>query len=254
MQFFSFKAIVLGCSLAFCCWGASAAGHPPHWNYSADEDGPAHWAELDPAFEACGKGMNQSPIDIHNAMPTHMAPLQFGYAADSPAVLVNNGHTVQVNVPAGQTLQWGEDNYTLLQFHFHSPSEEALSGKRAPMEIHFVHRNANGGLAVVAALIQTGKPNPAAAPLFAHLPRAGETITVDQLTLNLTALLPSNRAYYAYDGSLTTPPCSEAVRWLVLKNPIYFSADQIKAFRTMIGENARPLQSLNGRMVRESDD
>jgi carbonic anhydrase len=231
-----------------------AASHPPHWTYSADTDGPSHWAELDPAFEACDKGMNQSPIDIHNAMPTRMAPLEFNYGTESPVVLVNNGHTVQVNIPAGSSLNWGEDAYTLLQFHFHTPSEEALNGKRTPMEIHFVHRNASGGLAVVAALIQTGKANAAAAPLFAHLPRAGESITVDQLVLNLSALLPAKRAYYAYDGSLTTPPCSEAVRWLVLKNPIYFSADQVQAFRAMIGENARPLQSLNGRMVRESDD
>lgn len=127
-----------------------------------------------------------------------------------------------------------------------------MSGKHAAMVAHFVHRNAAGELGVVGVLIEPGKENGAFAPVFDHLPRAGEKITVDDLKLDLAALLPSNKGYYAFDGSLTTPPCSEGVNWMVLKEPVRLGATQIKSFRRLFNANARAVQPTNGRVIKES--
>ncbi len=203
-------------ALAAAGFAAQAQGHAAHWNYAHGHEGPAHWAELDHAFESCAKGANQSPIDIRKAVKADLPTLQFGYAEAVPTI-VNNGHTIQVNLPAGLTLRVGDTTYELLQFHFHSPSEEALSGKRAAMDAHFVHKSTGGELGVVAILIQSGKNNAAYAPVFAHLPRQGESIQVEGLKLNPAAMLPTDKGYYAFEGSLTTPPCSEGVNWMVMK-------------------------------------
>ena len=225
--------------------------HPIHWDYLQDAGGPSHWAELDPGFEACGKGMNQTPIDLHNALPSNLPALEFGYG-EAAVTLLNNGHTVQVNVPPGQTLTIDRIPYALVQFHFHTPSEESIDGQRAAMVAHFVHRSTAGGLVVVAVLMQPGKGRGAFEPVFANLPTADEKLTMNHLKLDLSAMLPSDLKYFAFNGSLNTPPCSEAVSWIVLKKPVYLEAAQIQAFRQLIGENARPLQSPNGRVVRVS--
>lgn len=223
----------------------------PHWDYKSPHGGPVHWAELDPKFETCGKGGNQSPIDIRNAMKADLPALNVSYGEAEPTFF-NNGHTIQVNLPPGQKLTVGDTQYELLQFHFHTPSEEAINGKRTAMVAHFVHRTAEGQLGVIAVLIQPGKTNPAFAPVFEHLPREGEKITVDGLKLNLQAMLPAEKGYYSFAGSLTTPPCSEGVSWMVLKNPIQLGPEQIKAFRSAYSANARPLQASNGRVIKES--
>ena len=195
---------------------------------------------------------NKVSIDrIRNAVKANLPALQFNYGEAAPA-LVNNGHTIQINLPAGQTLKVGDKSYELLQFHFHTPSEEALNGKRTAMVGHFVHKNAAGELGVIGVLMQPGKTNAAFAPVFAHLPRAGEQITVDGLKLNLAAMLPDDKGYYAFEGSLSTPPCSEGVSWMVMKKPISLGAEQIKAFRRVFNANARPIQALNGRVIKES--
>lgn len=231
--------------------GASqAAGHGPHWEY-AGHHGAAHWAELDASFETCASGHQQSPINIHHAVKTDLPKLDFHYSAAVPTI-VNNGHTVQVNLPAGNTLAVGDQNFELLQFHFHTPSEETLNGKPKAMVAHFVHKNGAGKLGVVGLLIQPGKPNAALAPVFAHLPRSGESITVEDLSLNLADMLPKDLHYYAFDGSLTTPPCSEGVSWMVLKQPVTLGMDQIRAFRRLFPANARPVQKLHDRVVKES--
>ena len=229
---------------------ASAEGAHPHWEYKG-KHGAAHWGELEPGFEACARGAAQSPIDIRNTVKEALPALEFQYTAGAPT-LVNNGHTVQVNMPAGSKLVVDGKPMELLQFHFHTPSEEAVGGKRAAMVAHFVHKAEDGGLGVVAVLIQPGKKNAAWEPIFAHLPRVGEQLTVDQLALHPAALLPENKGYYSFEGSLTTPPCSEGVKWMVLKEPVKLSAAQIKAFRQMYSANARPLQQLHGRVVKES--
>lgn len=242
---------LIAATLVLSGWAAHAEGPAPHWAYTGHHGSPAHWAELDPAFETCAKGTKQSPVDISKTVKTALPKLEFAYGSVAP-VIVNNGHTVQVNLPAGQSLKIGDQSYELLQFHFHTPSEETIAGKHAAMVAHFVHRNAAGELGVVGVLMEQGKRNPAFEGIFSHLPRPGEKITVDGLKLDLAALLPSDKGYYAYEGSLTTPPCSQGVSWMVLKTPVKLGAEQIKAFRRLFSANARPIQPLNGRIIQES--
>jgi carbonic anhydrase len=238
-------------SVALCATMAFASNQHAHWAYQG-HGGPKHWGELESSFEACARGSAQSPVDIRNPVKADLPALDFQYAAAAPT-LVNNGHTVQVNLPAGNNLVVDGKKLELLQFHFHTPSEEAVAGKHAAMVAHFVHKDEDGKLGVVAVLIQPGKTNPAWAPIFAHLPRVGEQVTVDGLSLDLPALLPAKKGYYSFEGSLTTPPCSEGVKWMVLKEPVKLSPQQIKAFRQVYNANARPLQPLNGRVVKESN-
>lgn len=249
--FNSLKFAVIAATCVAAMTAAHAAGHGPHWEYAGHHAGPGRWAELDPAFERCAQGKQQSPIDIRDTVKTELPALEFDYHTVTP-MIVNNGHTVQVNLPAGQMLKVGDQSYELLQFHFHTPSEEKVAGKYMAMVAHFVHRNAAGQLGVVGVLIQPGAANPAFEPVFAHLPRPGEKITIEDLTLDLAALLPADKHYYSYEGSLTTPPCSEGVNWMVMKTPIKLGTAQIKAFRRLFNANARPVQPLNGRVVRES--
>jgi carbonic anhydrase len=235
------------CSAASFAAPASTA----HWEYHGTH-GVAHWAALDSAYEACAKGRTQSPIDIRNATPAPLPALEFAYGRVQPAI-ANNGHTIQVNVPPGQVLRIGEHAYDLVQFHFHTPSEERVNGKASAMVAHFVHRDAEGRLAVVAALIEPGKANAGFDAVLSHLPaRGGETLTVEGLELDLAALLPAERRYYEFEGSLTTPPCSESVQWMVLAQPVTVSPEAIRRFRKLYSSNARPVQPLNGRLVRVS--
>lgn len=231
--------------------GAHAAG--PHWEY-AGPHGAQHWGGLDPAYEACAHGKAQSPIDIRKPQPADLPALEFSYGQVAPSI-VNNGHTIQVNVPKGQLLQVGGQRYELLQFHFHTPSEERIAGKPSAMVVHFVHRNTDGHLGVIAALVQPGRKNPALESVLAHLPQhAGETLTVEGLELDLAAMLPAQRRYYDFEGSLTTPPCSEGVHWMVLAQPVTVSPEAIRTFRRLYPANARPVQPLNGRAVRVSQE
>jgi carbonic anhydrase len=248
---FAVHKTLAAAALVLSGWAAQAEGQAPHWAYTGHHGASAQWAELDPAFETCAKGLKQSPVDIRNTVKSELPKLEFGYTSAAP-VIVNNGHTVQVNLPEGQSLKLGDQTYELLQFHFHTPSEETIAGRHAAMVAHFVHRNDAGELGVVGVLIEQGKRNPAFEGIFSHLPRPGEKITVEGLTLDLAALLPADKGYYAYEGSLTTPPCSQGVSWMILKTPVKLGAEQIKAFRRLFNANARPIQPLNGRIVQES--
>ena len=238
-------------ALSSLATAAQAAGSDPHWTYQGARSGPAHWATLEPGFETCAKGRAQSPINIQAAVKADLPALQFGYSEAAPT-LVNNGHTIQVNLPPGQTLRVGDKTYALLQFHFHTPSEEQIHGKHAAMVVHFVHKDTEGKLGVVGVMLQPGTRNAHYAPIFEHLPRPRETVTVEGLSLNLAALLPTDLGYYRFAGSLTTPPCSENVQWMVLKQPVRLGAEQIKAFRRLFNANARPIQPAHGRMIEES--
>jgi carbonic anhydrase len=248
-QFLGFKAFAFA-SVCVLSLAAQAAGNTPHWGYSG-HGGPSHWAELDAAFETCAKGSAQSPINISKTEKTDLPALEFQYG-DAVPTIVNNGHTVQVNLPAGNSLKVGDKRYELLQFHFHTPSEEQVNGKRTAMVAHFVHKNAEGALGVIGVLLQPGKKNEAFEPVFAHLPRPNESITVDHLKLDLAGMLPAAKGYYAFAGSLTTPPCSEGVSWMVLKTPVTLSQKQIKAFRQLFSFNARPVQPGYDRVIKES--
>lgn len=246
------RQTLVAVALLSSCFTAFAGNNHANWSYTGTHSGPSAWSDLDPAFKECSLGKAQSPINIDQTEKADLPALQFSYSHSAAPTLINNGHTVQVNLPAGNTLKVGDKTYELLQFHFHTPSEERIHGKRLPMVAHFVHKNAEGQLGVVSLLIEQGKTNHAFDPIFAHTPRAGEKITVDDLTVDLDDMLPAKLGYYSFEGSLTTPPCSEGVNWMVVKQPIQLGKQQIKAFRTLFKGNARPTQALNGRVVKES--
>lgn len=218
----------------------------PHWSYETQ----AEWGELEAAFTACKTGKQQSPIDIGAAQKETLAPLVFSYQP-TKVKFFNNGHTLQASTAEGNSLTIGEDSYKLVQFHFHSPSEHLIKGKSAPMELHLVHKDKDGKLAVLGVMLQAGKSNKAIEELWAHLPDSEGEKNSKELTLNIAEMLPQSKAYYTYPGSLTTPPCSENVRWLVLEQPMEVATTQVEAFVKEVGINARHVQALNERVVKE---
>ena len=211
-----------------------------HWGYSGDE-GPANWGALSPDYALCADGSAQSPIDIRGASEVGLVDIDFQYG-ESANNIFNNGHTIQVNIDAGSHIIYNGIRYELLQFHFHAPSEHTIAGEAAPMEIHFVHQDPrSGNLAVVGVLLVEGEDeNSAYASVIDNLPAdAGEPNAAGE-PLALAKLLPEQRGYYTYQGSLTTPPCSEIVRWLLLDAPVALSAEQIAAYTAIYAGNARP--------------
>ncbi|MFG6455965.1 carbonic anhydrase [Roseateles sp. BYS96W] len=228
--------------------------HAPHWSYGGTT-GPARWAKLDEGFGGCSLGQEQSPIDIRTAdvQRADLPAIGFDYKP-TPLKIIDNGHTVQVNMAPGNSITVGGARYELLQFHFHKPSEEHINGKAYGLVAHLVHKSADGKLAVVALLMDKGAANPLIQAVFDNLPKTKEQeVTVPGLSIDISALLPDNRAYYSFAGSLTTPPCSEGVSWFVLKTPVPVSAAQISRFGHVYAHNARPVQPLNGRVVRASE-
>ncbi|MCY4073594.1 MAG: carbonic anhydrase family protein [Chloroflexi bacterium] len=217
------------------------------WSYSG-ERGPEYWGALSPEFALCADGTAQSPIDIRNASELDLVDIAFGYGQTANNIF-NNGHTIQVNVDEGSHIVYNEITYNLLQFHFHSPSEHTINGEAAAMEIHFVHQDPNSGaLAVVGILLVGGDAeNGAYAPVFDNMPsEIGEPAALGE-ALDLEALLPKELTYFTYQGSLTTPPCSEIVRWLLLDTPVHLSGAQISAFADLYAYNARPTLPLGKR-------
>lgn len=236
----------------------SPADDDPEWHYEGAE-GPEHWGELSPRFAACRDGRAQSPIDIALPVARGMTPalkLHFPPATlriahhEHVADGINNGHTVQINYDDGDTLTLGDASYDLVQYHFHGPSEHTLSGRRFPMEMHMVHRSSSGELAVVGVFVAEGWHNRAFEPVWANLPaQKGVETHYEHVMVDVDALLPAVRTSYRYDGSLTTPPCSEGVKWVLMTMPIELDAAQVRAFTALIHDNSRPLQPLNGRPV-----
>ncbi len=232
---------------------ANAATHDdgPHWTYEG-EAGPAAWDELDPAFATCGTGRAQSPIDLGGGIGGEATALALRWTS-GPATLRNTGHSIQIDLAAGGELVLGDAAYPLVQFHAHTPSEHTWRGERYPLELHFVHRDAKGRLAVVGVLVEEGPAaNGALAALVGDLPRADAPARALE-AFDPRALLPTAlvRTAYQYAGSLTTPPCTEGVRWNVLNGTVTMSAEQIAAFADALPEpeNARPVQPLGGREV-----
>ena len=227
--------------------GSTAAEEGVHWTY-AGEHGPEHWGELSEAFATCSTGRNQSPIDIVDPVDAALGAIGIDYPGSAIAV-VNNGHTLQVNVGSGNSLAIGGQTFALLQFHLHTPSEHRIQGESFAMEAHFVHRNDRGELAVVAVLFREGPANSGIAAIEASAPvKPGASQPIDTRISDL-AVMPEGRAYYRYSGSLTTPPCTEGVVWLVLHSVASVSAEQVATFEKLIGEDDRGPQPLNGRLV-----
>lgn len=219
-----------------------------HWGYSG-ESGPDNWAKLSPDSIACAAGKNQSPINLTGFIKAALKPIVFNYKSNSAEIL-NNGHTVQVNALPGSSISVDGIQFELKQFHFHAPSENLINKKSFPMEAHLVHADKDGNLAVVAVMVTEGKANKALEKEWAQMPKKeGEKLTLSS-DISPLEILPSNRDYYRFNGSLTTPPCSEGVRWLVMKHPISASKAQIEQFvQVMHHPNNRPVQAVNARSV-----
>ena len=228
--------------------------HAIHWGY-AGPGGPHHWGDLAPENVSCKIGQNQSPIDLRDkaAVGTTGLPQLDVVYRDVPLKVVNNGHTVQVNYPLGSYIKVGGHRYELLQFHFHTPSEHKKEGFNYPMEVHLVHKDGDGNLAVIGILFQEGEENEVLNTLLSHLPKeVGKQEIHKNENLNPAGFIPPNTEFYKYSGSLTTPPCSEGVYWMVFKQPIQASAEQIQQMNEFMGENSRPVQPHNSRAVLKS--
>ncbi len=219
------------------------------WAY-AGERGPEHWAELSPRYERCATGQLQSPIDIRSVQRIAYTPLMFQYRSQS-LELVNDGYGVHLLVPPGSELHVDADAYALTEVHFHVPGEHRVNGRAAAAELHLIHRDARGRQAIVAVPVNAGpRVNSTLKRIVERLPSMpGERALYRHLGINPVFLLPSERDYYSYTGSMASPPCSEPVLWFVLANPLQIDAEQIRGIARATGANARPVQPLNGRTV-----
>jgi len=231
--------------------GAAGAAGSAHWDY-AGPAGPEAWGALKPEFAKCSSGTRQSPVDIRDGVKVQLDDVQFDYKPSAFRV-IDNGHTIQVNVAAGNGIEVQGRRFELLQFHFHRPSEERINGKQFDMVAHLVHKDAEGKLAVVAVLLDRGSWQPVVQAVWNNLPlEKGEELAA-QSQIDLNELLPKDRSYFTYMGSLTTPPCSEGVLWMVLRTPMPVSQQQIGIFSRLYPMNARPIQALAGRLIKESN-
>jgi carbonic anhydrase len=243
---------IIGCALALAAAVAAQEQHPAHtWDYGKSH-GPSHWGEFEPESAQCSNGHRQSPIDIRNPQRADLPPIQFEYKPDTLDI-IDNGHTIMINCDPGSFMFVGGKKYELKQFHFHRPSEEKINGKAYEMTVHLVHADQQGKLAVVAILLQNGEDNPLVHELWNDLPKEKDKEEhFNNIQIDVARLLPADRGYYTFDGSLTTPPCSEGVMWYVLKHPVTVTAVEIEQFSKLYRHNARPTQLLYDRVVLES--
>jgi len=241
---------ICGSSFSAFAEGAATGGHTaPHWTYSGAE-GPDNWGTLATDYHACSAGKMQSPIDLSNGTMWDTVSINTNYTPAELEIL-HNGHTVQFNIGNGSTMTSHGKEYALLQIHFHTPSEHTTNGKPAPMEAHFVHKAADGALAVLGVFYVEGAENAALKAVFDNLPGEPAAAAKKGVKINPSDILPASSGFYRYMGSLTTPPCSEGVNWFVLKKPTTASKEQIAAMTKAIGPNARPVKPMNNRLLME---
>jgi carbonic anhydrase len=252
------KLGVLACLSAVFLLPDGAVSEQPkstHWDYGTDE-GPGNWAKLSPEFSLCGVGREQSPIDLRDATPAAAAPIE--QQLDKPILtidqqnhvldLIDNGHTIQVSNVAVETLDLEGERFQLIQYHFHAPSEHTIDGEHAPLEVHFVHRSAAGKLAVIGALVEQGEHDSIFDPIIAALPTGPrDERHFKGLDIGKAVLMPLVQSHYRYEGSLTTPPCSEGVHWLVMRARRKMGPEQMKKLVSHLHHNNRPVQPLGDR-------
>ena len=233
--------------------GADAphTGQTAHWSYGG-EGAPAHWGALKPEFATCASGRRQSPIDIRDGIAVDLQPVQFDYRPSDFSV-IDNGHTVQVNLAPGNSIEVIGRRYELQQFHFHRPSEERINGRQYDLSAHLVHRDPEGRLAVVAVVLERGAAQPVVQQVWNNLPLEKNEAVPAPTAIDPAALLPTDRRYFTYMGSLTTPPCSEGVLWMVMQQPVPVSPQQIDIFSRLYPMNARPVQQAAGRLIKQSN-
>jgi carbonic anhydrase len=243
---------------------SSQAQWKTRWEYEGAR-GPDHWSELDPAYASCNAGKEQSPIDIEASEKTALPALHFESRNGPLKYLMNNGYTIRVNyhdaAGTGNLLSVGDQTFQLMQLHFHHPSEEFIHGKAYDMVAHLMYQSSDGKVAGVAVLLKAGKANETIQRIWEHMPTTESKVLPDfshqeemipGVEINPAGLLPNDVSYYTYMGSVTAPPCTEGVRWFVLKTPVDISREQISAFAKLYPHDARPIQPLNGRVVKES--
>lgn len=230
---------------------AFGGGKGAQWGYEGST-GPAHWGDLSKEFRLCKEGKSQSPVNIVNPVKERLPKIEFHYKS-TPLSIINNGHTIKVNYTQGSYIIYNGRRYDLLQFHFHRPSENTVNGKHFDMEAHLVHKGDGGELLVVAIFLKEGKRHPLIQRLWQYIPEEiGHKKHYRDVRIDISSLLPNEKGYYFFSGSLTTPPCTEGVKWIVLKRPVEVSKDQVERFEGFYRMNARPVQPLNGRRIRES--
>ncbi len=242
---FPIVAVALMCSASL-----STAQTAANWNYFG-KTGPLGWGRLDPSFKACSNGHEQSPLDIRGVhLNKSLQPIEFHYLAGTET-LENNGRTIVVRVNPGSYIVAGGTRYNLVQYEFRTPSEEAVKGRLTDMSVQFLHKSADGQMAIVAVRMIENQdaPNAVLATLFSRLPRkSGDTVKIADL-INPGGFLPADRAYWTYMGSLTTPPCTEGVRWFVFQQPVTLSRTQLRSYTSLFRMNTRPLQDAHGREI-----
>jgi len=226
--------------------------HKSHWGYLG-ESSPAHWGDINQNFKMCKEGKQQSPINIVPTKDTNLSPLDLNYTAGATSI-INNGHSIQVNVADGNTLKVDKKVYKLKQFHFHVPSENNIKGDKFPLEAHFVHVADDGKIAVIGVMFREGEENRVLAKVFKHIPnlKVGKEEKCTLSAEEIKALMPNRKDYYKFKGSLTTPPCTEGVDWFVYKEPLSVSKEQINTFFNAFSfPNNRPIQPTNNREIEE---
>jgi len=248
------RALKMFVGLALCPLCAStsfgeAAHAGTHWGYGGST-GPDKWGGLDAANAVCSSGTQESPIDITGPISARLPPLD--HWSGRPDTIVNNGHTIQLDFAEGNTLGVGGRSYALRQFHFHHPSEHLVDGKAFAMEAHFVHTAAAGGVAVVGVFMTPGRTNAVFNKIVSTMPTEESPPAPADHAIDPNGLLPTRRSYYRYEGSLTTPPCSETVDWFVLADRIEVAESDIERFAKLYPMDARPAQSLNRRFILSS--
>ena len=248
MKIFSLKASWVAAILMLSVCTFVWAEDEKHWSYSG-EDGPEHWGDLSPDFSVCSSGKNQSPVDLFGGIDADLPALIFDYKNSTLMDEINNGHTIQENLTPGNFVAIRGQRYQALQFHFHSPSEHHINGKSFPMEVHIVHASETSDLAVIGIMFEIGDRNPLLDQLDSFRP---PNLPLNTEPVDYNEIISSRTEYFTYSGSLTTPPCSEGVLWIVLKEPITASGDQISRFFDTFGFSTnRPIQPHNARTVLE---
>jgi carbonic anhydrase len=230
---------------------AAAPKHGTVWSYEG-ELGPANWSKINVDWARCGMGNRQSPIDLRDGIKVNLEQIAFDYHLSSFNE-VNNGHTIQVTVGGGNFITVGNQTYELQQFHFHRPSEEKINGKGTEMVMHLVHKSAEGKFAIVAVLLERGQPHGLMQTNWDNLPLEKQEVVSPSVVIDPKDALPASREYFTYMGSMTEPPCTEGVLWLVFKQPRQASPAQMALFSRLYPLNARPVQSTSGRMIKESN-
>ncbi|WP_273028356.1 carbonic anhydrase [Massilia timonae] len=221
-----------------------------HWTYEG-EFGPENWSKINTAWAACNTGNRQSPIDLRDGIKVDLEQINFDYHPSSFNE-IDNGHTIQVNVAGGNFLSVGGTTYELQQFHFHRPGEERINGKGTEMVVHLVHKSYDNKIAILAVLLERGDANPMIQTVWNNLPLEKHMTVTPSIVIDVNEILPARRDYFTYMGSLSEPPCTENVLWLVMKQPMTASPQQMALFSRLYPFNSRPVQQANGRMIKES--